>query len=55
VFVGRPFAYAAAVGGVAGVTHAIDLLTQEISRDLAMLGVNDVEALDAAVHLMKAR
>ena len=55
VFVGRPFAYAAAVGGVAGVTHAIDLLTQEISRDLAMLGVNDVDALDAAVHLMKAR
>jgi L-lactate dehydrogenase (cytochrome) len=39
VFVGRPFNYAAAVAGQAGVTHAIQLLRDEIDRNLAMLGV----------------
>ncbi|MFT4190900.1 MAG: alpha-hydroxy acid oxidase [Comamonas sp.] len=39
VLVGRPFAYAAAIGGHAGVCHAIDLLKAEISRDMALLGV----------------
>ncbi|MCK8786618.1 alpha-hydroxy-acid oxidizing protein [Roseomonas sp. NAR14] len=42
VFVGRPFAYAAAIGGLAGVRHGIDLLTTEVSRDMAMLGINSV-------------
>jgi L-lactate dehydrogenase (cytochrome) len=55
VFVGRPFAYAAAVGGRAGVRHAIDLLAQEVSRDMAMLGVNGIDELDAASHLLKIR
>ncbi len=55
VFVGRPFAYAAAVGGERGVAHAIDLLAQEVSRDMAMLGVNGVDEIDAAVHLLKTR
>lgn len=52
VFVGRPFAYAAAVGGQAGVTHAIALLSAEISRDMAMLGVNSLDELDSAHHLV---
>ncbi len=39
VFVGRPFGYAAAVGGAAGVNHAIALLFDEIQRDMAMLGI----------------
>jgi L-lactate dehydrogenase (cytochrome) len=39
VFVGRPFGYAAAVGGAAGVRHAIALLGDEIHRDMAMLGI----------------
>ncbi|MFT9015511.1 MAG: alpha-hydroxy acid oxidase [Acetobacter sp.] len=39
VFVGRPFNYAAALGGEAGVTHAVGLLKAEIDRDMAMLGV----------------
>lgn len=46
VFVGRPFGFAAAIAGAAGVKRAVDLLTAEIQRDLAMLGVNrpqDVE------------
>jgi len=38
VFVGRPFLYAAAVGGEAGVRHGIDILTQEVDRNLALLG-----------------
>ena len=46
VFVGRPFGYAAAIGGLAGVLHAIALLRAEIERDMAMLGVNDVRELD---------
>jgi len=39
VFVGRPFGYAAAIGGVAGVGRAISLLADEIQRDMAMLGI----------------
>ncbi|SFD77492.1 alpha-hydroxy acid oxidase [Paracidovorax konjaci] len=38
VLVGRPFNYAAAVAGEAGVAHAIGLLRDEIDRNLAMLG-----------------
>ena len=52
VFVGRPFAYAAAIAGEAGVAHAIDLLTQEVSRDMAMLGINTLDELSAQRHLL---
>jgi L-lactate dehydrogenase (cytochrome) len=45
VFVGRPFVYAAAVGGEAGVRHAIGLLLDEISRDMAMLGATSLADL----------
>ena len=38
VFVGRPFNYAAAVAGEAGVVHAMHLLRDEIDRNMAMLG-----------------
>lgn len=55
VFVGRPFAYAAAVAGHAGVSHAIHLLASEISRDMAMLGVNGLNELDSAKHLVRDR
>jgi L-lactate dehydrogenase (cytochrome) len=54
VFVGRPFAYAAAVAGEAGVTHAIALLASEISRNMAMLGINSLDELDRAKHLLSA-
>ncbi len=46
VFVGRPFNYAMAVAGQAGITHGIRLLFDEIDRNMAMLGVNTVEELD---------
>ena len=45
VFVGRPMAYAAAVGGQAGVAHAITLLRDEIHRDMALLGVCSLDEL----------
>jgi L-lactate dehydrogenase (cytochrome) len=38
-FVGRPFAYAAAVAGKGGVAHGITLLKDEIARNMAMLGL----------------
>ena len=45
VFLGRPFNYAAAVGGEAGVAHAIGLLREEIDRNMAMLGVTRCTAM----------
>lgn len=39
VFVGRPFNYAGAVAGQAGVTHAIGILATEMARNMALLGV----------------
>ncbi len=40
VFVGRPFLFAAATHGHAGVTHAIQLSSEEIDRNMALLGVS---------------
>lgn len=48
VFVGRPFGYAAAIAGEAGVRKAIELLKLEVSRDMAMLGVTSLAELDAS-------
>ncbi len=45
VFIGRPFGYAAAVGGEAGVSHAIRLLYDEVYRDMAMLGLTRLQDL----------
>ena len=42
VFVGRPFLYAAAIAGEAGVHHAVSLLREEISRNMAMLGISSM-------------
>jgi L-lactate dehydrogenase (cytochrome) len=41
VFVGRPFLYAVTIGGERGVQHAIDILSQEVERDLALLGCTE--------------
>ena len=48
VFVGRPFSFAAAVAGEAGVRQGIALLKAEVSRNMALLGVTRVEQLDAS-------
>ena len=45
VFIGRPFGYAAAVGGAAGVNRAVTLLSAEIQRDMAMLGISRLSEL----------
>lgn len=42
VFVGRPFLYAAAIAGAVGIDHAIGLLSEEIDRDMALLGIADL-------------
>lgn len=52
VFVGRPFAYAAAVAGETGVSLAIQLLKTEVSRNMAMLGVNCLSEIDQEKHIM---
>ncbi|HEX3575410.1 MAG TPA: alpha-hydroxy acid oxidase [Rhodopila sp.] len=45
VFVGRPMLYAAAIGGVPAVLHAISILKTEIDRDMALMGVNRLSEL----------
>jgi L-lactate dehydrogenase (cytochrome) len=45
VFAGRPFMFAAAVGGESGVRHAINLMREEIDRNMAMLGIVSTEQL----------
>lgn len=46
VFIGRPFNYAAAVAGEAGVNHAIRLMQDEISRNMALLGITRIDQID---------
>lgn len=48
VLCGRPFLYGAALGGEAGVAHALQLLKAEVDRDLALLGATGVADLASA-------
>ena len=52
VFVGRPFFFAAAVGGQRGVAHAIRLLSEEIVRDMALLGITTLAEMTRERILM---
>jgi L-lactate dehydrogenase (cytochrome) len=45
VFLGRPFIFAAAIAGEAGVAHAFRLLADEIDRDMALLGINSLDEM----------
>jgi len=54
VFVGRPFLYAAAIAGEAGVRHAIKLLQEEVDRDMALLGITTLAEMRRE-RLMDAR
>ncbi len=47
VLIGRPFNFALTAGGAAGVRHAIDLLRQEVDRDLGQLGCSDIGQVTA--------
>ena len=49
VFLGRPFVYAAAVGGAEGVRHAITLLRDEVDRNMAMLGATTIADVNNTV------
>ena len=53
VFIGRPMLYAAALCGEPGVAHAIQLLSDEVRRDMALLGVTEIAGLDER-YLMRA-
>ena len=53
VFVGRPFLFANAVAGEAGVRHAVRLLRDEVDRDLALLGTPSIEQVGPS--LLRAR
>lgn len=44
----RPYLYGLAAGGEAGVDKALDILTDEFQRDLALLGIRDVSSVDAS-------
>lgn len=46
VFVGRPFAFAAAAGGAGAVARAIELLAAEVDRNMALLGCTTVRQID---------
>jgi L-lactate dehydrogenase (cytochrome) len=45
VFVGRPFNYASALAGEAGVDHAIGLLRTQLMADLGMLGLRSLQEM----------
>lgn len=53
VFVGRPFNYAGAVAGQAGIAHAIGILASEIARNMALLGVCRLE--DVGPQMLRPR
>ena len=53
-FVGRPFGYAAALAGEAGVRHAIGILRSEVDRDMGLLGVTRLTELNET-HLFRHR
>jgi L-lactate dehydrogenase (cytochrome) len=44
-WIGRPFNYAATVGGEQGVSHALELIKQEVKRDMGLLGVTNIAGI----------
>jgi L-lactate dehydrogenase (cytochrome) len=47
--VGRPMLYAASIGGLACVLHAIRLLREEIDRDMALIGVRRMAEVEPSL------
>lgn len=52
VFVGRPMLYAAAVAGKPGVRYAMDILSAEIDRNMALLGIGDLSEMTRDLLVM---
>ncbi|MQA85643.1 MAG: alpha-hydroxy-acid oxidizing protein [Streptosporangiales bacterium] len=46
VLIGRPYLYGMAVGGERGVAHVLDILKEEIDRDLTLMGAQSIHELD---------
>ena len=49
VLIGRPYLYALAVGGADGVRGMLDLLREEITLSMSLLGVRRLSELDAGL------
>jgi L-lactate dehydrogenase (cytochrome) len=49
VFLGRSFLFAAVADGEPGVRRAIELLSSEISRDMALLGISDLAEMNSSL------
>jgi L-lactate dehydrogenase (cytochrome) len=45
VFIGRPFLYAASIGGIDGVRMAANILRTEVDRNMALLGLNSLSEI----------
>ncbi len=54
VFIGRPYVWALAVGGSAGVATLLASMRGEVDRSLALLGCATVDALDASFFSVPA-
>lgn len=52
-FIGRPFNYASALAGEAGVDHVIDLLRGQLRADLGMLGLRSLEEMGSEMLFTK--
>ena len=50
--IGRPYVYGLAAGGQQGVKHALQLLSSELERSMALLGVNRVEDINSS-HIFR--
>lgn len=48
---GRPFLYSANVGGVAGILHAVEILRDELDRDMALLGITSTAMPGDRLHM----
>ena len=54
VMVGRAYLYGLMVGGQRGVTHVLDLLTDEMRRAMGMLGTPTLANLTSAHARLRA-
>jgi L-lactate dehydrogenase (cytochrome) len=45
VFLGRSFLYGAVIGEQPGVQHAINILSEEVDRNMALLGINSIKEM----------
>jgi|TARA_B100000530_G_scaffold281459_1_gene195153 L-lactate dehydrogenase (cytochrome) len=44
---GRPYLYGLSAGGLTGVTHAMNIVSDELNRDMSLLGVDKIDKINA--------